>query len=96
MWVQDCSAAIENMLVAAVGMDLGTVWIGLYPILSKCEPISKILKIPSYVIPMSIVYVGYPAEVKEPRTQYNEKRIYWQEYDPERKHKTRPKNMKHL
>jgi hypothetical protein len=37
------------------------------------------------------VYVGYPAEEKEERTRFNEKRIYWQEYEPSRKHKTKDK-----
>jgi nitroreductase len=96
IWTQDCSAAIENMLIAAVELGLGSVWIGLYPTLSKCKPVCKLLNIPDHVIPMSVVYFGYPAEHKEPRTQYNEKRIYWQEYEPKRKHRTRPKNMKEL
>ncbi|MFV0341338.1 MAG: nitroreductase family protein [Anaerocolumna sp.] len=96
IWTQDCSAAIENMLIAAVELGLGSVWIGLYPQMNKCNPVSKVLNIPEHVIPMSIVYFGYPAELKEPRTQYNEKRVYWQEYEPERKHSTRTKNIKEL
>lgn len=96
IWVQDCSAAIENMLITATGIGLGSVWIGLYPQVNKCKPVSKILNIPDHVIPMSVVYIGYPDEYKEPRTQYNEKRVYWQEYEPTRKHRARPKNIKHL
>lgn len=96
IWVQDCSAAIENMLIAATGIGLGTVWIGLYPQLNKCMPVCKSLNIPEHVIPMSVVYIGYPDEHKEPRTQYNEKRVYWQEYEPKRKHRSRPKNIKIL
>ena len=38
-WVQDCSAAIQNILLAAAGMGLGSVWIGLYPLPSKIKPI---------------------------------------------------------
>lgn len=96
IWTQDCSASIENMLLAAVELGLGSVWIGLYPTLSKCKPVCKVLNIPDHVIPMSVVYFGYPDEQKEPRTQYNEKRIYWQEYEPKRKHRARPKNIKAL
>lgn len=96
IWTQDCSAAIENMLIAAVELGLGSVWIGLYPTPSKCAPVSKVLNIPEHVIPMSVVYFGYPGEFKEPRTQYNEERIYWQEYEPKRKHRARPKNIKKL
>lgn len=96
LWVQDCSAATENILIAAAGLGLGTVWIGLYPLPSKYKPICKVLNIPEHVIPLGVVYVGYPAEHKEARTQYNEKRVYWQEYEPTRKHRARPKNLKHL
>ena len=30
-WIQDCSAATENILLAATGMGLGAVWTGIYP-----------------------------------------------------------------
>lgn len=96
IWVQDCSAAVENILIAAAGIGLGSVWIGLYPQINKCKPVCKILNIPDHVIPMSVVYIGYPDECKEPRTQYNEKRVYWQEYEPNRKHRARPKNLKYI
>jgi nitroreductase len=87
LWVQDCSAAIENMLIAATGLGLGSVWIGVYPTASKIKPIKQVLNIPEYVTPLGMVYVGYPGEEKEPRTRYNEKRVYWQEYDSNRKHR---------
>lgn len=91
MWVQDCSAATENILIAATSLGLGSVWIGIYPIESNIKPLKKIFNIPEYVTPLGIVYIGYPAEEKEARTRYNEKRVYWQEYDPNRKHKTKDK-----
>ena len=68
MWVQDCSAAIENILIAATSIGLGTVWIGVYPIESNIKPLKNILNIPEFVTPLGIVYVGYPAEEKEART----------------------------
>lgn len=89
-WVQDCSAAIENILIAATGLGLGSVWIGVYPT-PNVKSVKRVLNIPDYVTPLGIVYVGYPAEVKEARTRYNEKRVYWQEYEPKRKHRTKDK-----
>lgn len=91
MWVQDCSAAIENILIAATGIGLGSVWIGIYPLESNIKPLKKILNIPEYVTPLGIVYVGYTAEKKEARTRFDEKRVYWQEYEPSRKHRTKNK-----
>ena len=94
-WVQDCSAATENILIAAAGMGLGAVWIGVYPYPSKIKPLAETLGIPENVIPLSMVYVGRPAEAKEPRTQYAEHRIYWQTYEP-RKRRPKIKNAKYI
>ena len=94
-WVQDCSAATENILIAAAGMELGAVWIGVYPYPSKIKPMSEALGIPANVVPLSMVMVGHPAEKKEPRTHYDEHRVYWQCYEP-RKRRLKIKNAKHL
>lgn len=91
MWVQDCSAATENILIAATSIGLGSVWIGIHPIQSNIKIVKSILNIPEYVVPLGIVYVGYPAEEKEARTRFDEKRVYWQEYEPKRKHKSKNK-----
>jgi nitroreductase len=93
-WVQDCSAAVENMLIAAVGLGLGTVWIGVYPLPSVMKPVREILSIPETVFPLAVVYVGYPFEEKPARTQYNEHRVYWQQYEA-RKRQAKVKNAKY-
>jgi nitroreductase len=95
-WVQDCSAAMENILLTASGLGLGSIWIGVYPLPSVIKSVREVLNIPELVIPLGIAYVGYTDENKEPRTQYNERRIYRQQYDITRKHRARPKNLKHL
>jgi nitroreductase len=79
-WVQDCTAAVENILVAAAGMGLGTVWIGSYPKEDVMKEERDILGIPEDVIPLALIYVGYPAEDQPPRTQYRESRVHWQRY----------------
>ena len=98
MWVQDCSAAMQNILLAASELGLASVWIGVYlsesvnPLVDK---VSRVLNIPEHVIPLGIAYIGYSDEKKEPRTQYDEKRCYYEIYDSSRKHRARPKNLKH-
>jgi nitroreductase len=94
-WVQDCSAATENLLIAATGMGLGAVWIGVYPYPSKIRPLAEALGIPENVTPLSMVLVGHPAEFKEPHTQYDEHHVYWQCYE-ERKRRPKIKNAKYL
>jgi len=69
-WVQDCSAATENLLLAATALGLGTVWLGVYP------PVSEVLGIPEGVVPLNLISIGHPAEEKESRTQYNEERVH--------------------
>lgn len=79
-WVQDISAAIENLLLAAVSMGLGAVWLGVYPKEDIILFIRKYFKLPDEVIPLAVVMAGYPAEIKRPRTQYQADRVHWQTY----------------
>jgi nitroreductase len=92
-WVQDCSAAMQNILLAAVGLGLGAVWIGIYPLPSVIRPVSQVLAIPETVIPLGMALIGHPAEEKPPRTQYTEYRVHWETYQP-RKPRARLKNAK--
>ncbi len=80
-WVQDCSAATENVLIAAAGMGLGTCWVGAYPKEEEMHTLREILGIPEHIFPFSMIYVGYPAEEKPARTQYEDSRVHWQKYD---------------
>ncbi len=75
-WVQDCSAATQNMLLAACELGLGSVWLGVYPREDRVEALQKLLGIPENVIPLCIVSLGYPAEQKEPVDRFNPSRIH--------------------
>jgi nitroreductase len=76
MWVQDCSAATENLLVAVQAKGLGAVWLGVYPRKERINGLRKLLNIPTTVVPFSLVPVGYPAEQKLPANRYNESRVH--------------------
>ncbi len=93
LWISDCSAAVENIMLAATDIGLASVWIGVYPLECKIKPVKRILEMPDYVVPLAILYVGHPAYTLEGRCRYNEKRIYWQKYDPERKHRAKDKPL---
>jgi nitroreductase len=79
-WVQDLSASIESLMIAAVGLDLGTVWLGVYPTVETIAKVSTVLAIPEGVTPLAVIYVGYPAEDKPARTQYDSKQVHWNSY----------------
>jgi nitroreductase len=87
-WAQDCSAATQNILLAATALGLGSVWIGVHPVVIFERQIRDILNIPADVTPLNLIGLGYPAEEKEPRTQYDEKRVHWQLYAPVRERKS--------
>ena len=75
-WVQDCSAASENMLLAAHDQGLGAVWIGIYPAEKLVTGIRELLKIPGHMIPFSAIAIGYPAEEKIGRSRYEISRVH--------------------
>jgi nitroreductase len=69
--LQDCSAAIENLLLAAHALGLGACWLGVHPREERVQNIRQILSLPPHVIPVSGIALGWPGESKEPRTRYN-------------------------
>lgn len=75
-WVQDCSAATENLLVAAHAAGLGAVWCGIYPIQERVSFISGLLHLPENIIPLNIIPIGYPAAPSTPKEKYDPARIH--------------------
>jgi len=76
-WVQDCSAATENMLLEAIELGLGAVWLGVYPNQERIAGMRKLLNIPESLVPFSLVSLGYPAEQKEPTDRFDAGRIHY-------------------
>ena len=80
-WIQDCSAATENILVAAASLGLGSCWLGCHPREERIAAIGAVLGIPADIGILSLIALGHPAEEKEARTQYDESRVHrerWQ------------------
>lgn len=75
-WVQDCTAVTENILIAAVGLGLGAVWLGCHGDPQRVDAVRSILGMPSDIGVLSIISIGHPAETKEPRTQYDPARVH--------------------
>ena len=75
-WIQDASAATENLLLAAHAMGLGAVWTGVYPT-ERVAPVSTVLGLPDYVVPLNVIPVGYPAESPEPKDKWKPENIHY-------------------
>ncbi len=74
-WVQDCSAATENLLLAAHACGLGAVWCGLYPDMERTRTARTILGLDERYVPLCIIPVGYPAAPVNPKNKYREDAI---------------------
>lgn len=79
-WVEDTSAATQNLLLAAAGLGLGAVWIGIYPRAQREEHVRKTLSIPDGLRVLCLVAVGHPAETKPARTQYDASKVHYDGY----------------
>lgn len=75
-WVADCSAATQNLLLAAHASGLGAVWTGVYPQQDRIEGFRKLLGLPDQVIPLAFVPVGYPDQRLMPEDRFRKDRIH--------------------
>jgi nitroreductase len=80
MWIQDCSAATENLLIAANAKGLGSVWLGVYPLEGRINGCRKLLGLPDSVLPLCIVVIGHAGEHKPPVNRFNAGKLHWDKW----------------
>ena len=76
LWVQDVSASSENILLAANALGLGAVWTCLYPHKDRMESVTSLLKLPSNIIPFSLIPIGYPDDPHKPMDKWHPDRVH--------------------
>ena len=76
-WINDVSAATENLLLAAHAMGLGAVWTGLHPDMNRAKMVQEMLGLPEHIIPLCVVPVGVPAEKPEIKDKYVPENIHY-------------------
>lgn len=69
-WIEDSSAAAENLLLAAHAMGLGAVWCGIYPMPDRVERFSAMLRLPGEIVPMACICLGYPVAPQQPKDKW--------------------------
>lgn len=79
-WIQDCSAVSENMLLAAHGMGLGGVWIGVYPVPENVARVSSVMGLPEGTLPLGMLAIGYPAENPAPKNKWKPANIHYEKW----------------
>lgn len=75
-WMIDCSAATENMLLAAHAKGLGACWLGLYPRADRVAGVRRLFALPDHIMPLALISLGYPAEEKPRDQRYDTSRIH--------------------
>ena len=79
-WIQDVSAATENLLLAAHALGLGAVWTGCYPIMERTAEVANVLNCPQNIVPLAIVRIGYPDQAPEPKDKFKEENISYNKF----------------
>ena len=79
-WIQDCSAAVQNMLLEATHQGLGSVWLGVYPRQDRVAGVKKLFNLPEPVIPFAVVALGYAKEPPAPVDRFNPEYIHRNEW----------------
>lgn len=79
-WIQDCSAATENLLLMAQGLGLGAVWTALYPAEDRYQGMQKLLGLPSHIIPLNTIVIGYPKGETMAKDKWNEANVSYNGY----------------
>lgn len=78
--LQDLSAAVENLLLAATALGLGSCWLGVHPRPERIEGIRSLFTLPENIIPMCGIALGWPAEKPAPRTRFNPERVHLEKW----------------
>lgn len=80
-WVEDASAATENILLAAHSMGLGAVWCGVYPMKERVAFIKELLGLPESIVPLNVIPMGYPAESPEPKDKWKPENVHYERWN---------------
>jgi nitroreductase len=79
-WVQDCSAATENILLAANALGLGGVWTGLYPNEDRANAVRDIVKAPEHIVPLCVIVIGHPADNPTPKDKWKPENVSYNKF----------------
>ncbi len=79
-WIQDCSAATQNALLAAHALGLGAVWLGVYPRRDRVSGVQRLLHLPQDVVPLAIISLGLPGERPEKVVRYDSHKVHQEQW----------------
>lgn len=75
-WVQDCSAAVQNMLLAATGLGLGAVWTGIYPVKERVTGFRQLLELPDHLVPLAFIVIGRHSGEPDRKSRFEAAKVH--------------------
>lgn len=76
-WMEDCSAATENILLAAQALGLGGVWTAAHPYKERMDWVTTCLGLPKNILPLCVIPIGYPSGDIQPKDKFDESKLHW-------------------
>lgn len=79
-WIYDCSAAAQNVLLAAHGLGYGAVWCAVHPEEDRVARVRAICGMPDHVVPMALIPIGVPAPDQSGHKAERSCDIHWEQW----------------
>lgn len=79
-WIQDCSAATENILLSAKEVGIASVWLGVTPVKERVEAIANLFSLPKHIVAFGIVSLGYSDKIIEMPDRFEESKIHYNKF----------------
>jgi len=79
-WYLDCSAAAQNILLAAEAMGLGGTWTAAYPYDERINVVKENIGLPDNIIPLNVIPIGYPKGIEKPKDKWDSTKVHWNKY----------------
>lgn len=79
-WVQDCSAASQNILLAVESLGLGAVWTAVYPYEDRMKTVIEELNLPEHIVPLNVIPIGYPTGEDKPKNKWKPENLHWNKW----------------
>lgn len=79
--LQDVSAAVENILLAATALGLGSCWLGIHPRRERVHGLKSLFSLPDHIVPVAGIALGWPEAQPEARTRFRAECVHrerWQ------------------
>ncbi|MBQ9491668.1 MAG: tRNA (guanosine(37)-N1)-methyltransferase TrmD [Firmicutes bacterium] len=84
-WIQNCSAATQNILTMANNLGLGAVWLSVAPYEDKMQRLINNLVLPENIKPLNIISLGVPDEFKSKNDNFDEKKVHYEKFSDDGK-----------